>query len=385
MKMKIRSLGMIPALVCAAGLFAASQANAKGPGGDAGSTTQISGSNPELTGSGNPPPPPPPWVSGSNPELSGSGNPPPPDLSGSGNPPPPWVSGSDPELSGSGNPPPPDLSGSGNPPPPDLSGSGGPIVSGSGNTPPPWADPLHGGSLESLTTKVAFVPTSGTTTAATGLLQAVSFSGTDRGTLLVRTSGLSAGVYTVSAVTDTGTSSVTLGTFKVHNAVTTGTAAPPPHWTQAGFGGPRGIPFPAGLDPFTLASLAISDSNANVLFTADLTTVTDGVYFASTPLVTGTSLPDAAGNAQIHARALAGVDSGVLTVNARGLADSTTYTYAINGTDIGTVTSGSAGSLHLIATENASTGTLPSTVDLFTVTSVTILDSDGNVILSASF
>jgi hypothetical protein len=201
----------------------------------------------------------------------------------------------------------------------------------------------------------------------------------------VRTSGLASGAYTVSAVTDSGTTPVTLGAFNVRNPVTTGTAAHPPHWTQAGFGGPRGIPFPDGLDPFTIASLAISDSNANVLFTADLTTVTDGVYSASTPLVSGTSVPDAAGSAQIHANAKAGVVSGVLIVNAHGLPDGATYTYAINGTDIATVTTGSAGSLHLMATENATTGTLPGTVNLFTVTAVTIHDGSGNVILSASF
>jgi hypothetical protein len=384
--MKIKSFGLIPALICAASLGL--QANAQRPGG---LPPRLTGSGgPVLTGSGNPPPPP-PWVSGSGnpppPFVSGSG----PALFGSGNPPPPWVSGSNPALSGSGNPPPPQLSSSGNPPPPQFSGSGpalsgsNPIVTGSCNTPPPWSDPLHGGSLESLTLRVTFVPTSGTTTTATGVLQAVSFSGTDHGTLAVRTSGLSAGAYTVSAVIDSSTTPVTLGTFNVHNPVTTGTATPRPHWTQAGFGGPRGIPFPDGLDPFTIASLAISDSNANVLFTADLTTVTDGVYFASTPLVSGTSVPDAAGSAQIHANAKAGVVSGVLIVNAHGLQDSTTYTYAINGTDINTITTGTAGSLHLMATENATTGTLPGTVNLFNVTAVTIHDGSGNIILSASF
>jgi hypothetical protein len=229
------------------------------------------------------------------------------------------------------------------------------------------------------------VPTSGTSTSATGLLQAVSFSGTDRGALVVRTTGLPGGVYTVSAVTDSGTDSITLGTFKVRVAATTGTSAHPPAHATACFGGPRGIPFPSGLDPFTIASLAISDSNANVLFTADLTTVTNGVFTANTPLVTGTSVAGATGGAEIHAFANAGVISGSLVVNAKGLPDNTTYTYAINGTDIGAITTGSAGSLHLIATEKPTGGTLPNTVDLFTITAVTIHDGDGNIILSASF
>jgi hypothetical protein len=150
------------------------------------------------------------------------------------------------------------------------------------------------------------------------------------------------------------------------------------------FGGPRGIPFPDGIDPFDIASLAISDSNSNVLFTADLSTITNGALFARTPIVSGTSL-SAMGTAEIHAFAKAGVVTGALVVNASGLPESTTYTYAINGTDIATVTTGSAGSLKLVATEEPSGGTLPDTVDLFTVTTVTVHDDSGNVILSASF
>jgi hypothetical protein len=268
-----------------------------------------------------------------------------------------------------------------------VTGSGGPIVSGSGNPPPPpWAAGLPGGSTESLTLGIAFVPTSGTTTTAMALLNAVSVDGTDHGTLDVRTSGLPGGTYTVSAVAGSGTTPITLGTFNVQLiAGKTGTAHRPSGPTNTWFGRPGGIAFPSGLDPFTLASLAISDSNATVLFTADLTTVSNGVYCASTPLVTGTSLPDATGRAQIRASAKAGVVTGILAINAKGLTPGTAYTYAINGTDIGTVTSGSSGGLRLTATENATNGTLPSTVDLFDVSSVTILDGDGNVILSVSF
>jgi len=151
------------------------------------------------------------------------------------------------------------------------------------------------------------------------------------------------------------------------------------------FGGPRGIAFPDGLDPFNIASLAISDSNSNVLFTADLTTITDGAYYARTPIVSGTTVSGVTGGAKIHAVAKAGVVKGALCVSAFGLPASTTYTYAVDGTDIGQVTTGSGGSLKLVATENPSGGTLPDTVNLFTVTSVTVYDGSGNLILSASF
>jgi len=276
------------------------------------------------------------------------------------------------------------VAGSGNIIPPIITGSGGPL-------PPPWAGGtglLPKGSVESLTIDVGFTAASGTTTSAKGVLEATSINGTDRGSLDVRTTGLEAGIYTVSAVTESSTTPVTLGTFDVRAPRTSGSApapmAPRRVTTNSRFGGPRGIPFPNGVDPFDLSSLAISDSNANVLFTADLTTATNGAFSASTPIVSGSGVT-AIGSAQIHALARDGVVNGTLTVKARGLPANTTYTYAIDGADTGTVTTGSRGSLRLVATEKPAGGTLPPTVNLFTVTSVAVLDGSGNVILSGSF
>jgi hypothetical protein len=266
-----------------------------------------------------------------------------------------------------------------------LSGSGTPIVSGSGGPPPPppWGGGAGANSIEALAIRVAFTPTSGTSTSAFGLLQAISIDGTDRGTISIHTHGLPVASYNVGAVTDSG-SAVTLGAFNVNPPpATTGTsvACGKGHAT---FGGPHGIPFPDGVGSFDIATLAISDSNADVLFTADLTTITDGAFFARVPIVSGTTVT-ATGTAQIHAFAKGGAVTGTLCVCATGLADSTTYTYGVNGTDIGTVTSASSGSLKFAATENPTSGTLPDTVNLFTVTSVTITDGSGNLILTASF
>jgi len=367
--MKIKSLGMLAALMCAGGISFPETGHAQ-PDRNPPPPPNLSGSDaPILSGSGNPPPPPPPWVSGSGaPILSGSGGPPPP---------PPWVSGSgDPILSGSGGPP---------PPPPRLSGSGNP-------PPPPWAGGTGGqpgGTFESLTIRVTFTAASGTATSANGVLHAIGLSGTDHGSLDVHTVGLSDGTYTVTAVTETGTTPVTLGTFDVNAPLGSGTGTLPPRRarTHTDFGGlgPRAIAFPDGLDPFNIASLAISDSNANVLFTADLTAITNGAFYARTPIVSGTSMSGAKGLAQIRAFSRGGVVNGALVIFASGLPASTTYTYAVNGTDVGPVTTGSAGSLKLAATAKPSGGTLPDTIDLFTVTTVTLHDDSGDVILSASF
>jgi hypothetical protein len=234
---------------------------------------------------------------------------------------------------------------------------------------------------------VAFTPVSGTTTSASGLLQAVGISGTDHGSLDVRTTGLAPGAYTVTATTVSGSAPVTLGTFEAKAPHTSGTGVEEVVMrrmhTNAYFGGPKGIAFPDGFDPFDIAGLAISDSNANVLFTADLTTISDGAYDARTPIVSGTGESGAKGVVEIHAFAKGGVESGAVTIHASGLAASTTYTYAIDGTDIGTVTTGSGGSLRLAA--STAGGSLPETVDLFTITTVTVHDASDNVILSASF
>jgi len=327
---------------------------------------------------------------------------PPPRLSGSGEP---ILTGSDgrsPRLSGSGEPiltgpdgPPPRLSGSGEPiltgsdgRPPRLSGSGGPILTGSGGPPPPPPCPpgsgLPASTFEALTIRVAFTATSGTTTSANGVLQAVSLSGTDHGSLGLRTTGLPDGTYTVSAVADAGNTPITVGTFDIPIPTISGSTTAE-HKAKADPRKPGPIPIPSSLDPFEIASLAISDSNANVLFTATLEPLSDGAFYARTPLVSGTSVPEAKGVAQIQAFAKAGVVQGTLTLHASGLPATTTYTYAVNGTDIATVTTGSAGSLKLVATEQTTGGTLPDTVDLFTVTTVTVHDGSGNVILSASF
>jgi hypothetical protein len=304
------------------------------------------------------------------------------------------------------------------PPPPIRSGSGAPAESGSNNPPPFLGGPgpegpggpggdrggcgnggtenLPTGTFEALTIRVTFTPTSGTTTSAHGILQAVGLSGTDNGSIDIRTTGLTTGTYTVTADTSTSSTATTLGTFAVRPAPsttsTTGSFAggPPPGWpSNSLFGGRRGIQFPSGFDPFTITSLAISDSNANVLFTASVATIDDGSLVERTPIVSGSSV-SATGSVFIRALAIGGTNSGILIIHAKGLPDSATYTYAINGTDEGTLTTGSSGNLNFIGTSNPPQGTpvtttLPSTLDLLTVSSVTVLDSSNNVIISAGF
>ncbi len=327
-------------------------------------------------------------------QLGGRHLPPPPPMSGgTGGP---IFTGSDGQMP----PPPPMAGGTGGPvftgsdgqlpPPPMAGGTGGPILTGSdGQLPPPPRETgsggphgdLESGSFESLNIGIPFVATSGSATAA-GVLQAISRSGTDSGSVALRTAGLAAGAYTVSATTASGSDTTVLGSFSVNDPANP--ARPRPARTHALFGGNHGVAFPDGFDPFDVATLTISGTSGNVLFTADLSTFADGAYLARAPLSPVSDSSAAGGMVRIKASSRDGSVSGALCITAAGLAASTPYTWAVNGNDLGTATSTANGRLQIMAREGTN-GTLPGTVNLFDVTSVTISDSDGNVVLRAAF
>jgi hypothetical protein len=325
------------------------------------------------------------------------------------------------------------------------------------------------------------------------LLRGGSFSGS----IAVSVTGYSPGAYTVSAVTESSSNTVVLGTLTVTSGsfpVLSGTnpvAIPQfglPIWSwssgSAKFGAKK-APFPAGFSPFDVATISISDSNDNVVSTATLTPVPDGFYTALSPVAPGTSAPGATGYALVHAATppvflpltlntgalhpmasaavlpdsgssattttinsgslsltsgatlvisgngsnpgaiavggtltlsgntivgggatltsnpillsgstpiLVGLPpfvpfdppTGRIVIRAQGLPASTRLTYAADGTDLGKTTTDSAGNLTVYAAQGGK-GKLPSTLDLFSITTLTVHDAAGNVYLSAGF
>jgi len=205
---------------------------------------------------------------------------------------------------------------------------------------------------------------------------------------------------------------------------------------SAEFGGGN-APFPKGFSPFDVASVSVSDSNGDLVSTAALTPVTNGYYTAESPLDPSKHDRDARGFALIRANrqplfytetALAAaakpaleanvVSGGVVTtgslsiwhgpvpispividpipiifpgstgelvIHAHHLPPKTALTYAADGTDLGTATTDSAGNLSVNATQNATNGTLPIALDLFSVEKVTVHDASGKVYASADF
>jgi len=329
-------------------------------------------------------------------------------------------------------------------------------------------------------------------------LVALLRSGTISGSIDVSVGGYTPGAYTVSAVTESSSSTVVLGTLTVTTwkfpflSGSNPIAIPEflPVWGlssgSAKFG-TRKAPFPEGFSPFDVATISLSDSNDNVVSTATLTPVPNGYYTALSPVTGGTSAPGATGYALVHAAtppvfvpltvaapgpatgltALASaavtldsgassviatpsgaggtltltgngaytgsttVNGGTLTltgnpiyvnggatltsgpppvllsgsapiivsplpfepfnpptgrivIRAQGLPASTTLTYAADGTDLGETTTDPAGNLRVYAVQGGK-GKLPPTLDLFSVTKLTVHDASGDVYLSASF
>jgi hypothetical protein len=262
-------------------------------------------------------------------------------------------------------------------------------------------------------------------------LTAVLKSGTTSGDIAILFNAYSegAGTFGVSAVTASSGRNVVLGTLTVATMQPTyytdplrGTVEIPGGLGTADFGG-KGTPLPVGFNLFDIASISLSDSNGNIVKTGILTPVQVASYTAISPLVPGATAPRARGFALFHdntigyaeplsapasggAVALTGTLSisgslstiipyipepplgGHMIIHAHGLPRHALLTYAIDGTDLHTVTTDDAGNLILFAEQTewwTGIRKIPSTVNLFSVKTVTVHDSAGRVLVSASF
>jgi len=148
-----------------------------------------------------------------------------------------------------------------------------------------------------------FFPFDGGTVDLTALLR----SGTVSGSIDVAVHGYTPGDYTVSAVTESSSSTVVLGTLRVAKrtfpifsgsgviALTDGakTNFLPVWGFDAGSAkfGTKKKPFPEGFSPFDVATVSVTDSTGNVISTATLTPVHSGYLTALSPMVSGTIAP----------------------------------------------------------------------------------------------
>ena len=77
--------------------------------------------------------------------------------------------------------------------------------------------------------------------------------------------------------------------------------------------------------------------------------------------------------------------TGELVIHAKGLPAGASVTYFADDTDIGTATTDATGNLAVCAIQGGKDGTLPDTLDLYLIQTVTVEDAGGNVLLSAGF
>jgi hypothetical protein len=210
--------------------------------------------------------------------------------------------------------------------------------------------PVAHAEMESLRENVDLVPAVTGTTVDPALggdasLNAVTVDGTTNATIEVSPEGLVSGSYNVTATLKSGTDSVHLGSFVIDS----GTASL--SGTDLVYGGLNGTPLPVDLNPFNVASVAISGTDGAPILVGDFTSLSDinnAKLHANLPLVSESAVPTASGHLVINAKIHHGKSQGLFNLVAHGLPGNATLSAAVNGTDFGTVYTDKQGNLHII-------------------------------------
>jgi hypothetical protein len=247
------------------------------------------------------------------------------------------------------------------------------------------ADDGEGGDIdgtESLDIELAMTPTSAAPTgAAIELsLKGEDDSGTTDAELKLEGKGLLADTYTVSVTLKSTGGTVQLGTFTVG---ADGEA-------EIEFGDKDGTPFPANFNPLDIATASVANSSGVVLFTADLTQASAGSTMTRTATVQATpgpTDPNATGTAVLNAIMSGHQAKGSLQLSGHGLPANVQLSVLVNGLTANSkkVNTDKAGNVTLNIGPKGKTGTVASGVTLFQVTSLTLSDPVGNVLLSVNF
>jgi hypothetical protein len=208
-------------------------------------------------------------------------------------------------------------------------------------------------------------------------LEAEDENGATDAKLKLETRNLTPGTYSVSVTLKSDGSTVTLGSFTV-DAEGEG---------EIEFGD-DGMPFPANFNPMDIATVTVTDSNNVVIFTADLTNLSGMMnqdISANVQATAGLSDPNATGNAMLTAFVSRGRAKGSLQFIGHGLPMNLPIVIAVNGIAAKNLKTDKTGSFNVKLGPKGKNNTIVSGVSLANVTSVTILDNFGNVLLQANF
>ncbi|HEY2124164.1 MAG TPA: hypothetical protein VGG94_01775 [Chthoniobacterales bacterium] len=233
---------------------------------------------------------------------------------------------------------------------------------------------------ESLEVEVAMTRTAAASVGSSAevSLEADDDHGTTGATLKLEIRSLPAGTYAVSVTLKSTGSAVALGSFSLSGGD-----------AEIEFGSDdEGAPFPPNFNPFDIATVSLSDSNNVVLFTADLTRAGSAIILsrsASIQTTPGPGAPAAVGNAVLTANVMHGQTKGMVALSAHNLPAASQLMVAFNGVNAKKTKSDNAGNLTLNLGPKGKTGTIAPGVNLFDVTSLSVRDKFGNLLLSGSF
>ena len=253
-------------------------------------------------------------------------------------------------------------------------------------------DEAQGGQIdgsETLIATIALTPTTNAPAGAGGMAILISDNedGISTNQCSITTTGLVAGVYTLSVVKKSDGSTVVLGSIRIgcrgdddgegddneqgdDNKGDDGEKCASNGGTCASI---SEVELPPDLDPMDIGEIDLSDANGNVVLTGNLVNPTGAsvIKFKAKLAVKG----GLSGRAQALSTAKRGKRSDRFTMIGSGVAPSSQFTLYVNGKAAGTVKSNKKG--------NVLVRKLPS--NLLTVRAVRLVDTNGVTALSTKF
>lgn len=214
-------------------------------------------------------------------------------------------------------------------------------------------------------------------------LKAEDEDGTTDAELKLQARGLPAGNYSVSVTLKSNGSTVALGTFSVGS---TGGAevefATTPEDAEE-------KPFPANFNPMDIATVSVANAAGVVLFTADLTKVntTNGMSLNATVNgQPGPADPNASGTAILTANSSKSGPKGQVQLIGSGFPMRTQLTTLVNGSIVSKkAKTDNNGAFNFNFGPKGKTSTVAPGITLFQITSMTLKDNAGNVLMTFSF
>ena len=213
-------------------------------------------------------------------------------------------------------------------------------------------------------------------------LKAEDEDGTTDAELKLEAKGLPDGTYSVSVTLKSNGSTVALGTFTSTSQEGEVEFATNPEDNDE-------VPFPANFNPMDIATVSVANSSNVVLFTADLTKVTTSGGMTLNATVTGqpgSSAPSASGTAILSASSSTSGPKGQVQLSGSGFPIRTTLTTLVNNSVVSKkAKADNNGAFNFNFGPKGKASTVAPGINLFQITSITLKDPAGNVLMTFNF